>query len=457
MSNESRQPRTAGLAEMILNNFDKSLDKKQREELQRFVKEAESKSIKMKTSAPGIYHGNRYFWNNDTLVRKNEEAYAIIRMASSKVNGIESFKSFNYFTCDGQTMFCRDGNEYTSIIGSWELDSVPGVTALRGLKLKAMTNWRGFNSKFAYSAGIVDGNDAACGFITDKVNRCNECTMKFPPELFAVTAHKSWFIFGDTLLALGAGLVNRQSQSGMDMVTTIDQTLWKGSLSTSQDSRKPEPDSGESISLTLAKGDKPAWIKQKKGFRYNILPEYTDGKVEVRAGKRKAEWNKVYPNNKNIKNKTRECNVLQVSINHGKDSSPKSYAYTVNLGSGDNTANARKVRVITNTTELQAAESADGLRAAGIFFSGKNIMKASSGQYSINAPGALFVRKENGKLHVSVCDALMNTKLDRMTFKTTCRISGKGVSKSGDWYIATIDLPKEPYRGKYTSATFDCK
>ena len=79
----------------------------------------------------GIYSGTRYFFNNDDLIKKTDNHYVFVNMASNRVDGNESalfHDRYNFFTNDGLTFFEKHGNEYSKAIGGWDLTAIPGVT-----------------------------------------------------------------------------------------------------------------------------------------------------------------------------------------------------------------------------------------------------------------------------------------------------------------------------------------
>ena len=77
--------------------------------------------------------GCRYFWNNDTLVRKTEEEYVFFNMASSRCDGVECAHECadtrNFFLTDGVCLICKDPREYRRAVGTWQVSCIPGVTA----------------------------------------------------------------------------------------------------------------------------------------------------------------------------------------------------------------------------------------------------------------------------------------------------------------------------------------
>lgn len=69
--------------------------------------------IRMDNYPDGMYHGSRWFFNNDDLIKKNKEYHILINMASFRCDGLESASNFadefNIFTNDGLTFFSTSG------------------------------------------------------------------------------------------------------------------------------------------------------------------------------------------------------------------------------------------------------------------------------------------------------------------------------------------------------------
>ena len=90
----------------ILKSFQASFSQEEIKELKQLKSEIENNNVSMDTYDGGIYAGARYFYNNDDLVQKTDTHYALVNMASIRVNGNES----NYLPLMGiifsQTMGC---------------------------------------------------------------------------------------------------------------------------------------------------------------------------------------------------------------------------------------------------------------------------------------------------------------------------------------------------------------
>lgn len=380
--------RAASLANLYLKNYADSFTKEEVDELKQYLNEANNKNLFMLNQPKGFYHGSRYFFDNDDMIHKNPDYYIMVNMASNRVDGVESATkmadSYNIFTADGATLFQRSGDEYRKIFGALNPYYYPGVTTRASTeKLTPVNNWRGYNSEFDFAAGATLGKDFVAGFIYRK----NDAAQKtFKPEIWAkikennpfiygVLAYKSYFLFGNTFLALGAGITNEKSEFDGSIVTTMDQTLL------ADDSLKI----GE-------------W-ERNNGFFYKIIPEYTTGKPVVKREKRKTNWKDMNAQN-NIPDE--EVEIFEISIDHGKNITNGTYAYVVEC-SGE--VPQKLPEILENSTKIQAAQSPDGLTIGAIFFDSSATLNSSLGKIMVDKPCALLVTTENGKLIYKTFDA----------------------------------------------------
>lgn len=443
------------LADNVLDDWGESLSEAELRELKTFSAEAQQLRFRMADEPGGQYSGTRYFYNNDDLIAKSDDFYFFINMASVRCDGIESADTmaakYNFYTCDGQTLFLRRGDEAKRALGGFNLTAFPGVTARQGAgRLSPVTNWRGYCSSYNFAAGTTRGGVNACaGLIFEKMNASAKKDVNDTSGLkedndvlYGVKAHKSWFVFGDTLLALGAGISNLEPEQEGDIWTTIDQTIWDSPVA-SRD-WKFEHD-GKSHQKILRAGKAIPWVTQKDGFTYAVLPKYTSGKVSLIAERRDSIWDKLAIPNAKIKNKPETTDIFQLSINHGRRVENDSYGYIVYAGS-DHPAQVfakSPVHVLSNTTKLQAATSLDGAVVQAIFFNSEAVLKTATHTFRVSAPCAFMAEfDDNGRVHLSVTDAEMNpglneivVKIDRREFK--------------------IPLPQEPHRGKPANRTVE--
>lgn len=423
------------LARILLADWRTSLTSEEICELEQFVDESSRQDVKMSSMPDGYYHGTRYFYNNDDLIKKTNDYYLFINMGSIRVDGLESAypgaAGYNFYSADGVTLFQHDGSEYRTITGAMNLTAWPGVTTRQTpTVLKPIENWSGYTSSDNFAGGATDGKgDFAAGFIYQKIN----ARMKGEPDsseakdinkdIYGVRAYKSYFMFDDLLLALGAGITNLSPEKEGDITTTIEQTY--------------SPSAPEII-----KKGKVNWIRHS-GFTYGVISKKTSGDMRWKREERTTDWKRLCKANTEPET---TVPVFQMEIVHGRDIKDAAYAYVVDC---KGRLPKKTPNILANSTHLQAAENPEGTKLGAIYFDTSAVAKAKFGTFGISSPAALFAEKKDGKLILTVTDAIMDKDLKTLTIYTSVPVKGNEVSKqSKGIYEIKISLPSGAHCGQ---------
>lgn len=437
------------IARTLLNDWQSSLTPAEIEEMEKFIQQSAAFDVQMTEYPAGNYHGVRYFYNNDDIIKKTPDYYLFVNMASNRVDGLESAypnaAGYNFYSADGVTLFQKNGVGYREIIGAMTLTAWPGVTTRQTTsELLPTENWRGFTSKHNFAAGAGNNNSSfAAGFIYEKINASHRDNSEFATlndknkDIYGVLAYKSYFMFDDIFMALGAGITNLQPEKEGDITTTIDQT------------HSPQPPAGwnekerplQTLEKHTGKKKKMLWI-QHAGFAYAVIPQFTTGELRVGRELRTTNWQRLTKLNKGDEY---EVPVFQMDINHGRNVKDAAYAYIVNY-TGEI---PREIpAVLSNTTKLQAAENAAGNQLGAVFYDTDAELKSSMGTFTISRPAVLFAEKTDGKLLLTITDAKMDVNADKIEVYTSIPVSGTNVSKiDKKTYKIEILMPAEPNRG----------
>ncbi len=409
-------------------------------ELKQLIVEAGKDNIRMDGYPAGHYNGTRWFYNNDDLIKRNADYYMLVNMASNRCDGLESANNFadeyNIYTNDGLTYFQRKGDEYRKVIGAMDLTALPGITAREGQeKLKPFTNWRGFTSKHNFAGGATDGGqNAVAGFIFEKVDamtRERKDVNIINPVAFGVKAYKSYFMLGDYMIALGAGVTNLEPEQEGTIRTTMEQTAHQGKVTLYDGKKQLEPSSG--VNSLINKG-KSLWVMQEGGFAYMPLPEFTS-KAFFCCETRPNEWLKRNLSNKGKKNLPETADILRVWVDHGREVKDDTYGYAVYAGEGL-PAKKNPFAVLRNDTLVQAVQSTDKKVLEAVFYSAGETLRWQGIPVKVSAPCVLLIEKEGKGYKISVTDPTMNTQLKEMKVeigKTSATIAlptGKDCGKS---------------------------
>ena len=399
---------SARIIEMLLEQYPDLLTPEVKEEFSLFLDNARRFRIDM----PGK-------WN---------QYYMLVNMASNRVSGLESANTmaaaFNIFTCDGTTLFSRDGYEHRRVMGAFNLRAWPGTTSRLSPKpLVPIENWKGYNSKHPFAAGATSGgNSFAGGFIFEKrdVGWPHDTISPYSdpnPSAFGIKAYKSYFMFDDLFLAMGCGIENKMPEQEGDIVTTIDQT-------------------------ELASDFRKGSTVLNNGFYYKVLEKHTKGEVLIKHEKKKTHWQSM-----SVANKLPETeeDIFHIYINHGRSPKDASYAYTVACNEA---AADQMPRVLSNTRQVQAAESYNGNKIGAVFYKEGARIKSSRGYLKVSSPCALLVEYIDDRVSVSVTDGLMNTELQEILIETSIPLEGNNVNKlSNNCYQLRMKVRTGRYTG----------
>ncbi len=443
------------LIKSIMKDWKDSFSKEEMNELKTLEKEMNEQNINMHKYANGLYNGTRYFFNNDDLIKKGKDYHVIINMASVRCDGMESYTEqadgYNFTTCDGATLFQRSGREYMNMMGALDVLQMPGITARIGEdNLTPITNWRGYCSKHNFAGGATNNNDnAVAGYKFEKMNASAKKDVNdkaglqdINEILYGVQAYKSYFWFGDYMLALGAGVTNLNTDIQGEIRTSIEQTskendvyLWSNGNKTALGfgSGGFSSDSEENLN----------WIIQQDKFAYTVLPAFTKNAFYT-IKNRKTDWVEKNIANKKAKNAPKTANVLQIGIEHGKRPINDTYGYIVYAGK-DTPAKDIPFQVLRNDTMIQAAASKNKEVIEAVFYNANESLEiAAQSTLSVSAPCVVLLEKAGKFWNISITDAEMNSQLNSITVHFN----------NVEYNIA---MPKEEWTGKPVRAVLSDK
>ena len=159
--------------------------------------------------------GNQSFWRSGYLVQLARSQYALsVKTHGPFVQKLESINGENQlgaYLNDGVSLVQRTGREYRDIGAYWNWALLPGTTCdttqAPGDKLVLKSS-----NQAAFVGQVSDG---VAGLSTMAYDR------------LGVQARKSYFLGGNTLVALGAGIKAKEAQN---VVTTVNQCYYQGPL-----------------------------------------------------------------------------------------------------------------------------------------------------------------------------------------------------------------------------------
>lgn len=279
-------------------------------------------------SAPATPLGVRAFWRGEYIVQRSPMGFVSVRASSSRTVGTEGDNGENlkgYWLPYGVHWVLSRGDEYMdTTLFDWT--RLPGVTATDDLpSLPGKPR-----NASDFSAVLSDGKVGAAAF---------------DESAPGVSVRKSWFLVGDTLIALGTDLL---ATTGKPLHTTVDQVRFVGNWSVN----------GHKASAN-AQSVAPGQLLSHGGTSYASLDGVSriDVQVVQRTGHR-ADIDRAVPD------ATSQGTMISLVINHRPEVSPGGYAYVAMPGLDQGAALAwmkqKPWRVWHNDSALQAVMDAAG-------------------------------------------------------------------------------------------------
>ncbi|QZT37386.1 hypothetical protein K5X82_00490 [Halosquirtibacter xylanolyticus] len=446
------------IVDKLLSKWSDSFNPDELKELQQFQNTAKTNLIEMSSAEPGEYDGTRWFYNNDDLVKKNSNYYIFINTASYRTDGTESAPDegdrYNFYTDLGMTLFLKDGNEHYRSMGAWDLTSIPGTTVRQNVSpMVARTNWSGYCSKMNYAGGATNGGEnAVAGYELQVMDakKKSEGIISDPsdpnPFIYGVRAFKSYFIFGDYLLALGSNIDNMTTSKEGDIWTTIEQTVWEGdyqiwnNISTVQDSRTSQTFTFDSNNTTLYGASQPG------KFAYAVVPEWTSGEVILKTETRSTNWKELNYKNRNRGDMNTTEDIFHMYINHGRNVTDATYAYMVYSGnqSANEAFKTMPVNILDNSIEIQAAESTLSRSMGVVFHKTTKTLQAGDLSISTNKPIVLLLEEVDGLIQITANDPTMDPSISSISLT----LNGNLWNNSFNNNTIDIYLPTGHHAGK---------
>lgn len=383
-------------------------------EISTYLKKWEQHKEEKKEEAAGKI---RYFWNNDSLVKKTERDYIFFHMASNRCDGVECAQEMadkrNFFLADGACIACKDPAEYKRALGCLRMSGIPGVTArfLQNREILPETNWHGYHSQFGFAGGVAEENYGAAGFIfqkdlTRKPDASGKIRTEFSAEIGGVYAKKACFILNDTTVCLGTGITDKAPLLGKNICTEINLVERLSALCvTEEHGTRMIKEAGH-----IVKDFRKNIGIQQNGILYGFLAEQSTGKLVLCCEDRRTAWEELNANNREQDNEA--VPIMELYIDHGKAIVNGRYCYYIYTGSRSAEEYLAKpeFNLLENSEILQAVESSDGALIEGIYYGKKELAgyALSTSRYDIllEKPVVFALREKGKSLQLLVSDPL---------------------------------------------------
>ena len=302
------------------------------------------------------------------------------RIANYETGNSENLKA--WYTGDGMTYL------YNNDLTQFNDDFWPTVDPYRlpGVTSDGKTRTSGTNDRTWVGGSSLEGKYGAVG-------------MDLAPRGSTLRGKKSWFMFDDEIVALGAGI---QTTDGSTVETIVD-------------NRKLNAGGDNALTINgLSKSAALGWKETVPGVHWAHLqgnvagadigyyfPQATDivGSREARTN----AWSDINQKLEFTDTASMTRNYLSLAVGHGTNPTDASYAYTLlpnkNTQATQQYSENPDIRVLSNTGDIQAVEEMKlGVTAMNFWRAG------SSGELTASGPASVMLRKAGKAWSVGVSD-----------------------------------------------------
>ena len=369
--------------------------------------------------------GNKQFWRSDTMVHRAGDWYASVRFHSTRTYACEVRVNREnlqgYHLADGVMFLMQRGDEYHELQPVWDYRKLPGLTFIDT------------DEPLPYGRRVPrEGNTDFVGGVSD--GQVGVAVMDFSKD--DVRARKAYFFTDRGIVCLGAGISSSHPEP---VLTTLNQCRLQSQVSVLRGSKTHVLDesvfSGDDIQAV--------W---HDSVAYVVLGE---GTVSVKTETQSGSWHLV--EEKASADLVPE-DVFTCSINHGSKLSDASYAYQIVPGVSaddlDDVVGNTDVRILANTSDLQAVHVVpDGLVQAAFLVPG-HIDLPNGGRLQVDIPSAVLARVEDSQLTLTVADPTQ--KASQVTVLVDGHYGGQGAVYSSVDNQTRVDvaLPTGPEAGR---------
>lgn len=363
----------------------------------------------------------------DRAVHRIEDYLFALSMYSERIQNTEIMNDENRFGWhqnNGMTYIYDEDKQYTE--NYWNTVNplrLPGTTVVPVNIGTGKPDGSGFAqggdfcSKESWVGGTSIGNYGVSGmsFSGETQGIAGDAPVSYAPDL---KGKKSWFMFDDEIVCLGAGITNKNME--LPVETTIENKKLRkdGSNQLLVNGEKTELPVKEANVKELVERtadvsgtsfEQVNWAhlegNQSVGTGYYFPEENTE--IQVRRGQTTGSWKDVGT----FEGESTE-NYLEMWVDHGQNPENASYSYVLlpetSAEETENYAQAPKVTILENSSEVQAVRH-ETLKITGINFwqeQGGSI----DGITSDKAASVMLQETEQGTVKVSVSDPTMKNK-----------------------------------------------
>ncbi len=346
----------------------------------------------------------------DRVVHRGRGWALVIALNSARMNRFESMNGENlrgWHTTEGMTYLYTGtkldhySDEFWPTVDPYRL---PGTT-VSATPLADAIGAASLSTKTWVGGAVLRGEHGAVGMDLQAFNS-------------VVTAKKSWFCLGDSIIALGAGI------TGSNRVETVLENR-NGAPTLIEDGRTVSSALGEQVLS-------PKWLTVD-GVGGIVFPAATT--VHALREDRTGRWRDVNTSGPTTSITRR---YLTLWLDHGVNPSNASYAYILlpgaTAGRTQAYVNAQDARILVNTPAVQAVgDRRTGITAANFFQAG------AAGGIIVDGPASVLAEESGGAVTIAVSEP---TRQDATRLVEFARSGLTPVSASGCTVLTTSPTTK---------------
>ncbi len=338
----------------------------------------------------------KIYGSMDKAVTHGDDYALGFSMFSSRMGGVESINNENlkgWNTSDGAlTLYNGDQGQFGE--GFWatiDHTRLPGITTNHETISMPSNNIKTNDRDWVGGSALNVENYASVG-------------MDFKSTISDLEAKKSWFVFGDQIVALGAGIATTAG----DYAETIVENRKIGN------DNKLLVNGSEAVASngTEQKAANWAWLSQNaKGSAIGYyFPEETQ--VILKRETRTGRWTEVNSNLKPGDADEVTKDYISIAMEHGTAPTDASYGYVLLPGKTSEEmasyAESNGIEVLSNTKQLQAAaDTVSGVSGYNFWAAGESVVPEQNGIAKLTSDAPVSVTMFNDgskKIHLAISD-----------------------------------------------------
>lgn len=373
--------------------------------------------------------GNKFFYRGDFMTHRRTGSYIGVKMCSVRTVGTECMQMQglkNFWIPFGATCIMTNGREYNTIYPYWDWCKIPGVTCPAVVISWPMSNTTSYSStQTPYLVGGVSDGTYGLAAMDYLQNTAGQSGISVSAD---IQGKKSWFMFDDETVALGAGITSAYTSAVT--TTTLDQSAKQGNVT---------------VDGTLAAATEKVYLGVRWVHHNNIGYVFrTPTDVNLKTNTQSGSWYSIIGSGSAS---TISTNIFKLWLDHGTAPTNASYEYSIlpNKNADQISAYAANIptTVMSNTTLLQAVKH-NTLKIAGVVFFDKTATYTDMGlKVNVDKPCALLIDQSVNPIKVTIAD------MSQYLTSLTVTLSYNGTKSEQ----LVFTLPTGDYTGNSVSKT----